>query len=577
MAVIKARLIFVTTVGVVILFLSACAAFSPSAPTRTQADDPGVERPANQYFFYLEALAQVRRGRPDQAIALLNRALEMDPGSLVLKRELTGLYLRKKDYGNALGVVEAILAQQPEEVEFLVILGKIREQLEEVQPAIEAYEQVLVRDPGRQDIYLALGGLYMGQNDLKNAERVYSQLIREVPEAYAGHFFLGQIYARQGLVAQAEKAFRKTLEMEPDLEEPRFELIEIYRGQGRRDKVLKTYREILARNPGNVRASLELAEFYRESGQPAAADSLLAELGKRSLEDNEVIRQLVTHYFDSENYQSAATVVEAMLPAAPQSPDLHYLAGVARDGLGDKEAAREHFLKVPPDSRFYQNAAVHVAFYYQEADQLDRAIAHLQEAIVNAPENADFRLYLGSFYEDLGEYAKAESVLKEGLTLAPRDARLHFRLGVVYDKWNRKEDSIASMRTVLALEPENAGALNYLGYTFADLGRNLDEAERLVQAAMKHKPDDGYITDSLGWVYYKQGQYDKAVLYLLEAVRLVPDDPVILEHLGDAYRKLDDRPNALKYYRRALEKKDKDSDTADLEQKIRSLGGDPAP
>jgi tetratricopeptide (TPR) repeat protein len=574
MAVMKAPLMVVTTVGVVILFLSACAAVPPSAP-RPREEAHQIERPANQYFFYLEALAQVKRGRPEQAIALLNRALEMDPASLVLKRELAGLYLRQKDYANALGVVEAILAQQPDEIEFLVVLGKIREQLEEVQPAIEAYEQVLIRDPTRQDIYLSLGSLYMGQNDLKNAHRVYSQLIREVPEAYAGHFFLGQIYARQGLVERAEKAFRKTLAMEPDLEEPRFELIEIYRSQGRRDKVLKTYREILARNPGNVRASLELAEFYRAGGQTAAADTLLAELGQRSLEDNEVIRQLVTLYFDSENYQSAATTVEAMLPAAPQSADLHYLAGVARDGLGDKDAAREHFLKVPPDSRFYQNAAVHVAFYYQEADQLERGIAHLQGAIANAPENPDFRLYLGSFYEELEEYAKAEGVLKEGLALAPRDARLHFRLGVVYDKWNRKEDSIASMRTVLALEPENAAALNYLGYTFADLGRNLDEAERLVQAAMKHKPDDGYITDSLGWVYYKKGQYDKAVHYLLEAVRLVPDDPVILEHLGDAYRKLNDRPNALKYYRRALEKTD--SDTADLEEKIRSLGGDVTP
>jgi tetratricopeptide (TPR) repeat protein len=114
-----------------------------------------------------------------------------------------------------------------------------------------------------------------------------------------------------------------------------------------------------------------------------------------------------------------------------------------------------------------------------------------------------------------------------------------------------------------------------LGYTFADLGRNLDEAERLVQEAMKHKPNDGYITDSLGWVYYKQGQYDKAVHFLLEAVRLVPDDPVILEHLGDAYLKLNDHQNALKYYRRGLEKKD--SDRSGLEQKIRSLSGGAAP
>ena len=62
------------------------------------------------------------------------------------------------------------------------------------------------------------------------------------------------------------------------------------------------------------------------------------------------------------------------------------------------------------------------------------------------------------------------------------------------------------MQKVIALDPKHANALNYLGYTYADLGRNLDEAERLVKEALKYKPNDGYITDSLGWVYYKKGQ-----------------------------------------------------------------------
>ena len=86
---------------------------------------------------------------------------------------------------------------------------------------------------------------------------------------------------------------------------------------------------------------------------------------------------------------------------------------------------------------------------------------------------------------------------------------------------------------------------------------------------MTQKPDDGYITDSLGWVYYKQGRYKEAVEYLEEAVKLVPDDATILEHLGDAYTRVNDPEKALDYYNKAL--KNKKEDKEPLEKKIESV------
>jgi Flp pilus assembly protein TadD len=114
------------------------------------------------------------------------------------------------------------------------------------------------------------------------------------------------------------------------------------------------------------------------------------------------------------------------------------------------------------------------------------------------------------------------------------------------------------MRKVVALDPEDANALNYLGYTYADLGIKLDEAETLVEKAMEFKSDDGYITDSLGWVYYQQGRYEEAVEVLEKAVELVSDDSIILEHMGDAYLKVGRKKDALAFYRKALDRKQED-------------------
>jgi tetratricopeptide (TPR) repeat protein len=100
------------------------------------------------------------------------------------------------------------------------------------------------------------------------------------------------------------------------------------------------------------------------------------------------------------------------------------------------------------------------------------------------------------------------------------------------------------------------------------MGQNLDEAEQLIQQALIYKPDDGYITDSLGWVYYKKGLYQKAMECLEKAVKLVPEDPTILEHIGDTYLKLNHPRKALEYYRLSLSKKEKESEKADVRAKI---------
>jgi tetratricopeptide (TPR) repeat protein len=293
------------------------------------------------------------------------------------------------------------------------------------------------------------------------------------------------------------------------------------------------------------------------------------ELGTRSIIEREIVRQAIQLYVDSKQYNDAIVVLEGMLKGAPKSSDLYYIAGIAYDGKKDKDTAIINYKKVAPDSRFYKDAVVQISFLYQEQGKIEQAIDYLEHVVQTMPDNPELLLYLGSFYEDAKAYEKAENVLKQGLKVDSSNIKLRFRLGVVYDKRGRKKESIEEMKTVIDLDPRHANALNYLGYTYAELGENLDEAERLIKAALKEKPDDGYITDSLGWVYYKKKLFTKALQYLEKAVSLVPDDPTILEHLGDVYLEISNTEKALEFYQRSLKKKEKD--TAGLEKKIQGL------
>jgi tetratricopeptide (TPR) repeat protein len=485
---------------------------------------------------------------------------------------LANLLLIKKKDEAALGIVEKVLADHPQHIDALTLAGQIYNQRKRLDDAVKVYEKVIDLTPNQQNIYLMLGRIYWNRNDLGNAERIFRKMTINIPHSYAAFYFLGKVLASQEKTDEAEKVLLRSLELETGIEEPLVELLAIYKGQQKDDKVTETYQSLLELNPQNYEAAFGLARHYHALHRDDASLEILRALGSAVHKDGRIIPTLFDLFIQKKAYGDAIWALEGMLQAASQSSDLHYMAGIAYDGAGDQEKAVDHLLLVHPASRFYTNAVVHCAFLFHDQGRLDRSIEVVKKALGHDPDHIDYYLYLGSFYEALERYDDALKILRSGLLRDSKNARLHFRFGVVLDKQGRKQESIEAMKNVLRLTPDDAEAMNYLGYTYADLGINLEEAEALIQGALAIKPDDGYITDSLGWVYYKQGLYSQALEWLMKAVKLIPDDPTILEHLGDLHRSMEHKDKALEYYQRSLNKKNNGRDA--LEEKIRQLGGD---
>ncbi len=195
----------------------------------------------------------------------------------------------------------------------------------------------------------------------------------------------------------------------------------------------------------------------------------------------------------------------------------------------------------------------------------------MDKSIKTTPNETPLYLLLSSFYEKGKQMEKALEVLTSAHQFDKENVDLLFQMGVIFDKMDKFEEMVGRMREVITLNPEHADALNYLGYTFADKGIHLDEALELVQKALKLKPDSGYITDSLGWVYYRKGEYEKAVTELEKAMELAPDDPLITEHLGDSYFKVNLVKKALELYERALQLNPKEDQLNRLKKKIEKI------
>ncbi len=138
-------------------------------------------------------------------------------------------------------------------------------------------------------------------------------------------------------------------------------------------------------------------------------------------------------------------------------------------------------------------------------------------------------------------FAEAADLYNQAIGLigkpTPADWSLFYFRGIANERTKHWPQAEADFRKALELSPDQPLVLNYLGYSWIDMGENLDEAMGMIKKAVELRPNDGYIVDSLGWAYYRLGQYDKAVEELDRAISLRPDDPVINDHLGDAYWK----------------------------------------
>jgi tetratricopeptide (TPR) repeat protein len=214
------------------------------------------------------------------------------------------------------------------------------------------------------------------------------------------------------------------------------------------------------------------------------------------------------------------------------------------------------------------------AFIYKEKGEPDKGISMLRDAIVAYPDRTEPYLHLSGLYEAMEKYEEGLKVLIDIEKRIPENPAIQFRMGVLYDKMGNKEASIGRLKKTLALTPDDAQALNYLGYTYAEMGINLDEAEKYLTRAISLKPGDGFILDSLGWVYYRQKRYDEAVKNLERSLTLITDDPTVMGHLADAYAAKREWKKALNLYRKILKQEPERKDVAEKIKKIKAESGE---
>jgi tetratricopeptide (TPR) repeat protein len=239
--------------------------------------------------------------------------------------------------------------------------------------------------------------------------------------------------------------------------------------------------------------------------------------------------------------------------------------------------------RVPASSPLKRNAQIQLATDLDSADRSEEAIKILRDVVAADPKDLEAIMALGNIergrkkFSDCGDtYSKGVAVLPEGNDKA--NSVWYYYRGICEERSKQWPKAEADMRKALELQPDQPHVLNYLGYSWIDQGVNLDEGMKMIKRAVEQRPDDGYIVDSLGWAYYRIGNYEEAVKNLERAIDLKPEDPTINDHLGDAYWRVGRTLEAKFQWAHARDLKPEPDDLPKILAKIENgLTDDPAP
>lgn len=555
------RMLLLLLITVVV---SACA--GPGAVRDQSLTAPPASKTA--LSLYAHSRLALLEGDTARALALLHEAQTADPLSGYLLVAEAELRLKINQIAEAQTAIDKATKVEPDNFEAHLLGGTIMATLGRDREAVVYLRNAVRLGPSKEDAVLQLTNSLLKLFEYEESVNALKELTRLDPDSAAGFYYLGKTYSQMKLYREAVGYYQRALELRPDFYQAAIDQAVSLEAIGDYDRAIVAYQVLIDATENRAPLINHLVQLLIQQRRYEDALVYLNKLASMGLGSSEVRRKIGLLYLELDRHDEAIKLFREMLVDEPESYQIRFYLGSAYEEKGELELAKAEFSRIPADAAVYAEALGHLAFILKEQERDDEAIQLLQKGIAADPDRMELYLSLATLYDAIDKDQEGLKLLLGVESRFIQESRFQFRLGVLFDKLGNKPDSINRMKRVIELNPRDAQALNYLGYTYAEMGINLEEALGYIKRALEIRPDDGFFLDSLGWVYYQLKRYDEAVKQLEKAAMLVPDDPTVLEHLGDAYLARKETKKAIKMYKQALQL---DSKKQGLSEKIKNV------
>jgi len=523
------------------------------------------------YSYFLAGRAAETDGNNDIALESYEKALVCDNKADYIMSRLAVLLIRMGKRQQALTMLDKIITQNPQDINTRIVLANLYAAMGMNDKAVEVYLDILKIDPGNVNAMLMLGAFYARNREYEQAKKLLEELVQNSPDSYMGYYYLAKLYRELKFIDKSLIYYDKAINLNWSAVFA-FETAELLEQQKRYDEAIVLYRRILQEDDANERAANALIGIFMKTNQP---DRALEELKEIRAFATDVLRIDFTMgrvYMEQKRYDEAIKKFKSVLDENPEFMPARALLALTYHELSDDEAAKNLLRQVKPADQGYEEAVLLMVRIMQEAKDLIGVERELSERILNKEtRQASFYSALASLYKKDNKIEQARQVFLQAIKDLPDDTRLLFDYGVFLDSIGETDAALAVMEGILVIDSEDVYALNYVGYTWGEKGMNLEKALQYIQKAITAKPEDGFIRDSLGWVYYKSGDLERAMQELIKALEIEPDDPVINEHMGDVYLKAGSDQKAVELYKKAMQLYKEENKQEAVRKKLQDL------
>jgi tetratricopeptide (TPR) repeat protein len=568
--------------------------------------------PSSEFLNATLAELYAKTGRIRDAVLEAQDILKRDPNNVEAHRLLGRIYLRSLGDTQSgptsrevlrLGMeqYEALARLEPKNADNHLLLGRLYVLNKDYGKAEGQFKAAMQTDPSSDEAVVNLALLYNEEGDTKKA----AETLTSVPDPQRTskiNSTLGFTYEQQKEYKKAIAAYQKALEQDKENLDAMRGLAQNLYNDNQMDAALQQWRMVQEADPQDAQAPLRMSEIYRREGKFDQAMSSLkrAESLQQDLLEAPYDEAIILEA--QGKYDEAAAVLQRLVSRS-ESPDGNYTSGernnrslflerlgnVYREA-GKTQLALDTFNKMvdlggAEASRGYQE----IIDTYREQKQWTDATRTAQEAVHKLPEDRDLKLTLAQELADDGKPEQGIQIAKSQLSGKPEDRTVYFALsqiysrqkhwkeaeealldaqklaskpedqeyvsfllGALYDRQKKYDQAERSFRQVLQMDSNNSMTLNYLGYMLADRNTHLEEALNLIKRAVELDPQNGAYLDSLGWVYFRLGNYDQAEENLRRAADKTPNDATVQDHLGELYAKTGKLKMAAVHWERAL-------------------------
>ena len=528
----------------------------------TAAEDPAVTWKAQ--YFYFEGARLKNDGKFDAAFEMFRHAVAIDSTSSAALFELSEFYLRlnridaallcmkqaisvdesnnfnykvlyarlliiKGNLAEAVPIYESLIEEHPENLEVNYYLAELYAEQKEFLKAIELYNNLEQNVGVDKDISVRKFQLYEAAGDEKKGLAEIEALIQKFPSDAAYPILLGSIYLEKEQYDKACESFQRAAEIDPDNPDLLVSTVGYYDAIGNKEQSSRLMEKALGNPDVEIEIKLSILSQYMEMLQRSGKD-----MG------------------------SVNALFDILLDQHPQMAELHQAYGLLLLSQEREEEGRFQLqLATEIDPSLYA-AWMRLLSVYLEKKEYDNVIATSRKALIHLPKSAELYYFLGTTYYLTNKLQEALAAFLDGLKVIDPDKKelrsdYCGQIGDIYYQLGEKEKAFASYDEALGYAPENVMIMNNYAYFLSLENRDLSKAESMSALTVRHDPKNSTYLDTYAWIFYMQGNYTLAKIYIESAISNGGgEEPEILEHYGDILFKMGDKEGAVREWKKAF-------------------------